>query len=102
MPRKGPSPAPQRSRRLPRAEREKQMLEVAARLFGQQGYDATSMDDIASACGVTKPMLYQYFGSKEGLYQTLLARAGTYVLSAIGELAMQRDPTVRLHRAADL
>jgi AcrR family transcriptional regulator len=77
------------------------MLEVAGKLFGQQGYDATSMDDIASACGVTKPMLYAYYGSKEGLYQALVARAGTYVVRAIGELTAEKDPSLRMHKAAD-
>lgn len=77
------------------------MLEVAGKLFGKQGYDATSMDDIASACGVTKPMLYAYYGSKEGLYKALVARAGTYVVRAIGELTAEKDPSVRMHKAAD-
>lgn len=77
------------------------MLEVAGKLFGQQGYDATSMDDIARACGVTKPMLYAYYGSKEGLYNALIARAGTYVVRAIGDLTAEKDPSVRMHKAAD-
>ncbi|MFT3928439.1 MAG: TetR/AcrR family transcriptional regulator [Myxococcales bacterium] len=90
-----------RQRRLPRAERELQMLEVAGKLFGEKGYDATSMDDIAAACGVTKPMLYAYYGSKEGLYKALVARAGTYVVTAITELTAEKDPRARMHKAAD-
>lgn len=78
-----------------------QMLEVAARLFGANGYEATSMDDIASACGVTKPMLYAYFGSKEGLHEAMIARAGSYVVRAITELSAEKDPLARLHKAAD-
>lgn len=45
---------------------------VAARLFATQGYDATSVRMIVEAAGVTKPTLYYYFGSKEGLAQALL------------------------------
>ncbi|RJQ77119.1 TetR/AcrR family transcriptional regulator [Pseudonocardiaceae bacterium YIM PH 21723] len=54
-------------KRMPRAEREAQMLSVAEAVFAERGYAAASMDDIAERCGVSKPMLYEYFGSKEGL-----------------------------------
>jgi AcrR family transcriptional regulator len=45
---------------------------VAARLFAKRGYEATSVREIVEAAGVTKPTLYYYFGSKEGLAQALL------------------------------
>jgi len=45
---------------------------VAARLFAQNGYDATSVREIVEAAGVAKPTLYYYFRSKEGLAQALL------------------------------
>jgi AcrR family transcriptional regulator len=54
--------------RLPRAERERQALAVARSLFAERGYAAVTMDDVAAAVGVTKPLLYAYFGNKEGLY----------------------------------
>lgn len=54
-------------KRMPRAEREAQMLAVAEEIFAARGYVATSMDEIAERVGVSKPMLYEYFGSKEGL-----------------------------------
>ena len=43
------------------------MVAAATRIFGERGYHETSMDEIAVACGITKPMLYAYFDSKEGL-----------------------------------
>lgn len=46
----------------------------AARLFAAQGYDATSVREIAEAAGVTKPTLYYHYGSKEGLAQALIVR----------------------------
>ncbi|MQA61678.1 MAG: TetR family transcriptional regulator [Actinophytocola sp.] len=52
---------------MPRAQRERQMLDVAVQVFAQRGYVATSMDEIAERVGVSKPMLYEYFNSKEGL-----------------------------------
>ena len=54
--------------RLPRAEREQQMLDVARGMFAERGYAAVKMDHVAATVGVTKPLLYAYFGNKEGLY----------------------------------
>jgi AcrR family transcriptional regulator len=53
---------------VPRQVREEQMLDVAFRHFGTRGYARTSMDAIAEEAGITKPLLYSYFGSKEGLF----------------------------------
>jgi AcrR family transcriptional regulator len=58
--------------RLPAAARRAQLLEVARRVFGQDGYRGTSMEAIAEAAGVTKPVLYQHFSSKHALYASLL------------------------------
>jgi AcrR family transcriptional regulator len=60
---------------MPRAEREQQLLDIAERAFAQRGYHAVSMEEIASAAGVTKPMIYSYFGSKQGLYGAGIKRA---------------------------
>lgn len=89
-------------RKLPRAERERQMLEVAARVFGRRGYHAASMDEIARACGVTKPMLYAYFGSKDGLYLATVDRMGSYLVAAVERLLEERDPVRRLRQGVDL
>jgi AcrR family transcriptional regulator len=53
---------------VPRAVREREMLEVARAAFGKRGFHGASMEQIAKGAGVTKPMLYAYFGSKEGLF----------------------------------
>jgi AcrR family transcriptional regulator len=62
--------------RLARAERERLMLRAAGEAFATQGFHGSSMDDIAHAAGITKPMLYRYFGSKEGLYAAYLQTTG--------------------------
>ncbi|WP_090050397.1 TetR/AcrR family transcriptional regulator [Lentzea fradiae] len=54
-----------------------QMITVAEEIFAEQGYLATSMDEIADRVGVSKPMLYEYFGSKEGLLIGCIHRART-------------------------
>jgi len=51
-------------RRLPAVERRQQLYAVALSLFAERGYRATTMDDIAEAAGVTKPLVYQHFASK--------------------------------------
>ena len=56
-----------------RAERRAQLLGVARRLFARDGYRGASMESIAEAAGVTKPVLYQHFSSKRALYEALLA-----------------------------
>lgn len=63
--------------RMSRAARERQMLDVAEQVFAERGYRAASMDEIAERCGVSKPMLYDYFGSKDGLLTAAIARART-------------------------
>jgi AcrR family transcriptional regulator len=60
---------------MPRAERERQMLDVAEEVFAEQGYGAVSMEEIAVRVGLSKPMLYEYFGSKEGLLLAAIGRA---------------------------
>jgi AcrR family transcriptional regulator len=58
--------------RLPAAERRAQLFDVARRLFARDGYRGASMEAIAEAAGVTKPVLYQHFPSKRALYEALL------------------------------
>jgi len=60
------------SMRLPAEQRRTQLLEVAVEVFAERGFHATSMDEVAEAAGVTKPVLYQHFPSKRALYTELL------------------------------
>jgi AcrR family transcriptional regulator len=62
-------------RRVSRAERERQILDAATEVFTERGYQAASMDAVAERVGVTKPVLYDHFGSKEGLLLACIARA---------------------------
>jgi AcrR family transcriptional regulator len=62
-----------------------QTLGAAHELFAERGYAAVTMDEIAAAVGVTKPLLYNYFGNKERLYIACLERAGDSLLEAIAE-----------------
>jgi AcrR family transcriptional regulator len=86
---------------VPRAERERQMVEAAERVFAQRGYHGASMDEIAAECSVTKPMLYAYFGSKEGLFAACGVPAGERFRKRLRDVAGDKtaDPAERLWRA---
>lgn len=71
----------ERRRRVPRAERERQMIAVAEEMFAERGFQAASMDEIAERVGVSKPMLYEYFGSKEGLFVACIRQARAELLA---------------------
>ena len=69
--------------RLSRSDRMEQTLTVAHGLFAEHGYAAVTMDEIAGAVGVTKPLLYNYFGNKEQLYIACMERAGDALTATI-------------------
>lgn len=77
--------------RLPRAEREQQTLDQARALFAAHGYAAVTMDQVAAAVGVTKPLLYNYFGNKEQLFLACMKPAADaltdHVVSAVSSAA---------------
>jgi len=71
------------SLRLTADARREQILDVAINVFGRGGYYGSSMNDIADAAGVTKPVLYQHFDSKSDLYRALLDEVGAHMLDSI-------------------
>jgi AcrR family transcriptional regulator len=77
--------------RLPRDERMEQTLNVAHELFAERGYAAVTMDEIAAAVGVTKPLLYNYFGNKERLYISCMERAGDALTTTIGAAVAETE-----------
>ena len=84
--------------RMPRAQREEQILTVAEQVFAERGFQATTMEEVAERVGVTKPLIYDYFGSKEGLLSACITRARTQLRvateaawTAVGEDARLED-----------
>jgi AcrR family transcriptional regulator len=71
--------------RLTADARREQILDVAIDVFGKSGYYGASMNDIAEAAGVTKPVLYQHFDSKGDLYGALLDEVGNRMLASIAK-----------------
>jgi AcrR family transcriptional regulator len=69
--------------RLPAEQRRRQLLDVALEIFAGRGFHATSMDEVATAAGMTKPVLYQHFPSKRALYVELLEDVGNQLLTQL-------------------
>ncbi|MFF3165239.1 TetR/AcrR family transcriptional regulator [Streptomyces sp. NPDC003273] len=72
-----------KTKRMPRAVREQQMLDAAVRIFGRRGYMAASMDEIAELAGVSKPLVYLYLNSKEDLFTACIRREAAALSDAV-------------------
>ncbi|MFH8345850.1 TetR/AcrR family transcriptional regulator [Streptomyces sp. NPDC018045] len=68
---------------MPRAVREQQMLDAAVLTFARCGYRAASMDEIAEAAGVSKPLVYLYLNSKEELFSAVIRREASALAEAV-------------------
>lgn len=68
---------------VPRQRREEQILDIATTEFGERGYAKASVAEIASAAGVSKPLVYAYFGSRDGLHAACVHRAGKALVDAV-------------------
>ncbi|MGW7433465.1 TetR/AcrR family transcriptional regulator [Streptomyces sp. NPDC054861] len=82
---------------MPRRDRERLILDAAAEEFGNHGYARGSTATVAARAGISKPMIYEYFGSKDGLYLACLDRAGSRLVTAV---AAAQDGPPDLSRAA--
>src|SRR6201995_5686639 len=60
--------------RMTGRERREQLLDVGRTLFAERGFEATSIEEIAARAGVSKPVVYEHFGGKEGLYAVVVDR----------------------------
>ncbi|MCW2751114.1 MAG: TetR/AcrR family transcriptional regulator [Aeromicrobium sp.] len=72
---------------VPRVDREGQILEIASEQFGTLGFAATSVVAVAEKAGISKPLIYNYFTSKEGLYEACLDRGGAILAEEIERIA---------------
>ena len=89
-----------RSGRLTAAARRAQLIEVGRAVFAQRGYEATSVEEIAERAKVSKPIVYEHFGGKEGLYAVIVDREVEHIVSRIVEAISAGPARERLERAA--
>jgi AcrR family transcriptional regulator len=86
-----------RSGRVPRAVRAEQLLDVADELFAERGFHGASMDELAKRAGVSKPVIYDHFGSKEQLFATCVRRTGEALAEQVATaVRKESDPRARL------
>jgi AcrR family transcriptional regulator len=61
-------------KRMTGKERREQLLDIGRKLFAERGFEGTSIEEIAAQAGVSKPVVYEHFGGKEGLYAVVVDR----------------------------
>ena len=71
--------------RMTGQERREQLLDVGRSLFAEKGFEAVSVEEIAAKAGVSKPVVYEHFGGKEGLYAVLVDREMNDLLVSISD-----------------
>jgi AcrR family transcriptional regulator len=81
-------------------ERREQLLDVGRRLFAERGLDGTSIEEIAAKAGVSKPVVYEHFGGKEGLYAVVVDREVERFLALANRLLEGEDTTAKFEVAA--
>ncbi|MGI5951110.1 MAG: TetR family transcriptional regulator [Brooklawnia sp.] len=76
-------------------ERREQLIEIARGLFAERGYDGTSVEEIAARAEVSKPVVYEHFGGKEGLYAVVVDREVRALETAIQTALATPDANYR-------
>ena len=93
-------PAPTTRGRMSGAERRAQLVDVGRKLFAEKGFDGTSVEEIASKAGVSKPVVYEHFGGKEGLYAVVVDREMQRLLVGVTSVLTAGHPRELLEQAA--
>ena len=81
-------------------ERRAQLIEVSRGIFAERGFDAASIEEIAAAAKISKPVVYEHFGDKESLYAIVVDREMTLLMSMMTESLTSDRPRVLLEQAA--
>ena len=89
-----------KKRRLPALERRAQLIDVGRAVFAKHGYEGTSVEQLAKRANVSKPVVYEHFGGKEGLYAVVVDREMEYVERRIVEAISSGSPRERVERAS--
>jgi AcrR family transcriptional regulator len=89
-----------RGERLTAAARRAQLIGIGREIFAKRGYEATSVEEIAGRAKVSKPIVYEHFGGKEGLYAVVVDREVEHIVSRIVGAMSTGSPRERLEQAA--
>ncbi|WP_425570563.1 TetR family transcriptional regulator [Nonomuraea rosea] len=91
---------PRSRRRMSGSERREQLIRISRTLFAEKGFDGTSIEEIAATAQVSKPVVYEHFGGKEGLYAVVVDREMQKLLTLITEALSATHSLIKLERAA--
>jgi AcrR family transcriptional regulator len=94
------SPAKGGRVRMTAAQRREQLISIGRQLFADRGFDATSIEEVASRARVSKPVVYEHFGGKEGLYAVVVDREVRSLLDRITTALTAGHPRELLEQAA--
>ncbi|MER7174320.1 TetR/AcrR family transcriptional regulator [Streptomyces mesophilus] len=96
------SEKPRRTRRtrMTGAERRQQLLDIGRTLFAEKGFEGTSVEEIAAKAGVSKPVVYEHFGGKEGLYAVVVDREMQRLLDMVTSSLTAGHPRELCEQAA--
>jgi|GEM_PF-24559 len=81
-------------------ERREQLIQISRTLFAEKGFDGTSVEEIAATANVSKPVVYEHFGGKEGVYAVVIDREMQKLLSMVTEALSASHSLIKLERAA--
>ncbi len=85
--------------RMTGKERREQLLDVGRALFAEKGFEVTSIEEVAARAGVSKPVVYEHFGGKEGLYAVVVDRAMRSLLDAVISALTGNSPRALVEQA---
>ena len=95
-----PAPSEERRVRMTGQERRAQLLDVGRSVFAEVGYAAASIEEIAKRAKITKPVVYEHFGGKEGLYAVVVDREVRTLVASITTALEGDNPRLLLEQAA--
>ncbi|MER7211017.1 TetR/AcrR family transcriptional regulator [Streptosporangium sp. NPDC000239] len=87
-------------RRMSGKERREQLIQISRTLFAEKGFDGTSVEEIAATANVSKPVVYEHFGGKEGVYAVVVDREMQKLLGLVTEALSASHALIKLERAA--
>ncbi|WP_431780896.1 TetR family transcriptional regulator [Streptomyces chumphonensis] len=94
------APSRRARRRMTGKERREQLLDIGRGLFAERGFEGTSVEEIAAKAGVSKPVVYEHFGGKEGLYAVVVDREMRRLLDMVTSALTGGHPRELLEQAA--